>query len=88
MGTTTRVLPLVTFENPWLRVFGPGLDLKLPAQGPFAMDLRLRYMDIGYAPGDSAFLSGMQERRNSLWAGARLAWRTEIARPVFRVSAG
>jgi outer membrane protein len=75
----TRLLPLITFENRWVRVFGPGLEVKLPVQGPLSMDLRLRYQDTGYAASDSAFLAGMQERKNSLWAGARVAWRHEIA---------
>lgn len=70
-----QVLPLLLFENRWLRVAGPTLDLKLISHPEHAFGLRLRLADEGHAPKDSPYLAGMTERKPSLWLGAGGAWR-------------
>lgn len=67
----TRVLPAITFENRWVRLFGPGLELKLGQSGPVKFGLTADLPEDGYKPGDSAFLAGMAERKSGLWLGAR-----------------
>jgi len=75
----TRVLPVITFENRWVRFFGPSLELKLGQAGPAHFSLLATYSDNGYKPGDSTTLAGMAERKSGFWLGARAALPTEWA---------
>lgn len=75
----TKVLPMVSFENRYVRVLGPSLDLKLPSVGPVSLALRARYSDQGYKASDAAELQGMDERKGGLWLGARADWRLPFA---------
>lgn len=80
MGTSTTVIPLLSYENRWVRVAGPVLDVKLPLQGPVTVAMRARYaFEDGYEPGDAAMLSGMAERKSSVWLGANVLWRGSLA---------
>lgn len=75
-----EVIPLITYENQWVRVFGPSVEVKLPSAGPVAFKLNARYaLNEGYESSDSSFLSGMDERKASVWLGASASWRTDIA---------
>ncbi|CAN7277893.1 MipA/OmpV family protein [Acidovorax sp. Leaf78] len=69
-------LPLLTYENRWISVAGPGVDIKLPSVGPVGLRLRSRFGFEGYEAKDSPFLAGMQERKSSLWLGAAASWDT------------
>lgn len=75
VDTETRALPVLTYENSYVRLFGPSLDLKLPSAGPVSFALRARYSDQGYKASDAAELEGMAERKGGLWLGARADWR-------------
>lgn len=79
VGTRSRVLPVLQYENAMFRVFGPMVDLKLPNVGPAQLSLRAQYMDDGYKPSDSAFLAGMSERKGGFWLGLRSDWHTPVA---------
>ncbi|RCW68162.1 MipA/OmpV family protein [Pseudorhodoferax soli] len=70
-----RALPLLMFENRHVSLLGTRADLKLPAYGPVAFSLRARYAFDGYDAGDSPFLAGMAERKDSLWLGGSATWR-------------
>jgi MipA family protein len=72
----TRVLPIVTFENRWVRVFGPGLEVKLGRSGPLSYGLTVGYAGDGYEASDSPFLAGMDKRKAGAWVGGRLGLRT------------
>jgi outer membrane scaffolding protein for murein synthesis (MipA/OmpV family) len=72
-------IPLVTYENKWISIFGPGLDLKLPSAGPVSFRLRARYSMEGYEASDSPFLAGMDERKDGIWLGGAAVWRNDIA---------
>ncbi|MDH0864322.1 MipA/OmpV family protein [Mitsuaria sp. GD03876] len=72
----TQVLPLLVYENRWVRVAGPTLDLKLLGRESWTAGLRLRYAGDGYEADDSPFLQGMAERKSSFWLGGAAAWRT------------
>lgn len=79
IGTTTTAIPLLSFENRWIRFAGPTVDLKLPASGALSAAVRARYaFEDGYEPDDARILSGMDERKSSLWIGAATTWRHEI----------
>jgi MipA family protein len=75
----TEVWPLVTYENRWVRVFGPNLEWKLDRSGPFAFGLAASYADDGYEAKDAPVLAGMDERKNSFWLGGNVAMRTDLA---------
>lgn len=78
VGNELRVLPVLQFENAWVRVFGPLIDLKLHDAADTQLALRLRYADTGYKAKDSDFLDGMTERKNSVWLGAKGEWRNSV----------
>jgi outer membrane protein len=72
------VLPLPSYENRWVRLNVPSVDLKLLPDGPLDLALRLRYEGATYQASDSPALAGMQERKGGLWAGAVLRWRAGL----------
>lgn len=78
----TQALPVLFFENRYVRVMGLGVDLKLPDAGPVSFALRARYSGEGYAEDDSPLLAGMGSRHGGLWLGASTRWRNDVA-PVF-----
>jgi len=77
-------VPLLYFENRWVRVAGANAELKLlhkaftPTQAMTA-GLRLKYEDEGYEAKDSTHLSGMEERKGGFWGGVVATWRSPIA---------
>jgi MipA family protein len=78
-----RLLPLVLFENRYVRVRGPGVELKLPSLGLGGTDriefsLLGRYDGSGYEADDAPILAGMDKRRGGLWAGAKAEWKNEL----------
>jgi outer membrane protein len=78
-----RALPLISYENDDVRVFGPNVELKASSvdfgdgQG---VDLRLigKYDFSGYKAGDAPILTGMRERKSGFWAGGKVIWRTGL----------
>lgn len=72
-------IPMLGYENRWVSLAGPSLDLKLPSAGPVAFRLRARYAADGYEAEDSPHLVGMEERKASVWLGAAAIWRGEAA---------
>jgi len=79
-----RGVPLLHYENSWLRFSGLQADLKLPRhvfneQHSMTGGLRVRYEDEGYEPGDSLELAGMAERKGSAWAGVTASWHNPWA---------
>jgi outer membrane protein len=74
----TRALPLLTYENRWVRIAGPGIDLKLPSAGPVSFALRARYAFDGYEQDDAPILNGMAERKDSIWLGGAAKWHNDI----------
>jgi MipA family protein len=71
-------LPLIYFENQWVSLLGPTLDIKLPSAGPVTFALRMRYLGEGYKAGDSSYLAGMDKRKASLWAGIAATWQNDL----------
>lgn len=78
------VLPLLYYENRWLRFAGAGAEIKLlnyslAPQQELSGGLRLKYDGSGYEASDSPRLSGMQERKGGFWGGAGVTWRNPVA---------
>ena len=78
VDTETKVLPLLIYENPYVRLFGPNLDLKLPSAGPVSFALTAKYSDEGYEASDADELQGMAERKDGFWLGAKAKWRNPM----------
>ncbi|QAZ40356.1 hypothetical protein C1M51_13490 [Methylibium sp. Pch-M] len=75
----TVALPILLFENRWLSMAGPGIDLKFPSTAPLSFRLRARYeLGLGYEAVDAPALAGMAERKAGLWMGAAALWRTGV----------
>ena len=79
VGTDTKVVPMFMFENSYVRVFGPNLDLKLPSAGPVSFALTAKYDENGYKASDATELQGMAEREGGFWLGAKAKWDTPWA---------
>lgn len=71
--------PMLTYENKWVRVYGPGVDVKLGNTGAFSYALTARYSNPGYESSDSSYLDGMDDRKGSFWVGGRVNWKNEVA---------
>lgn len=83
----TRVIPLISFENEYVRVLGLGAELKLGSAGPVSFGIRARYaLGEGYESDDAAILNGMEERKPSFWLGGAVQWRTDYAKLTAEVS--
>lgn len=84
MERKTQVLPLLYFENRWVRVAGVNAELKLLRRGlgegqDVTAGLRLRYDNEGFDASDSARLAGMDDRKGGFWGGAIATWRNPVA---------
>lgn len=85
MDAKTRVLPMVVYENAWVSVALPSVDIKLGQAGPVSFRLRTRYGFDGYKPKDSDYFSGMERRKDSLWLGPVAAWNTGVGTVSFQL---
>ncbi|GAB4063564.1 MipA/OmpV family protein [Uliginosibacterium sediminicola] len=74
-----EVWPMLTYENRWLRVAGPGVDFKLGKSGSLSYALTASFSREGYKASDSSYLDGMDERKDGVWLGGRVTWIHEIA---------
>lgn len=80
----SEVLPLIYFENEYLRVFGPTAEIKLPGlelSDTQQLDFSLvgEYDFSGYDDDDARILDGMSDRKGGFWAGAKVEWRNDLA---------
>ena len=52
--------------------------LELGGRSSLSFGLRARYGLGGYKPDDAPVLSGMEERKGSIWLGAGLVWNAQL----------
>lgn len=85
MDRETTALPLLSFENQYVKLSGPNLELKLPGL-ELSGSQRLNFGVLtklfgggGYEASDSPALTGMAERESGVWAGAKVEWETDLA---------
>jgi outer membrane protein len=81
----TRALPMLSFENRYVKLSGPNLELKLPGL-ELGDSQRLNFGIVaklfgggGYEASDSPTLAGMAERESGVWAGAKVEWENDVA---------
>lgn len=75
----TEAVPVLSYENRWVKLFGPRLDVKLGSTGSVSYALTANYADDGYKSGDSPYLTNMADRKSSIWLGGRVTWANELA---------
>lgn len=81
----TKALPMLSFENQYVKLSGPNLELKLPGL-ELGNSQRLNFGVVanlfgggGYEASDSLALAGMAERKSGVWAGAKVEWENDLA---------
>lgn len=80
----TEVLPLIEFENKYIRLLGPALEVKLPGlaiSDTQRLNFRIaaRYAIFGgYEADDAPILVGMGERKDGFWAGPKIEWKNSL----------
>jgi outer membrane scaffolding protein for murein synthesis (MipA/OmpV family) len=75
------VIPLITYENAWIRIAGPGVEGKLGRVGDVSFGLKGVWgFREGYKSSDADILSGMEERKGGIWIGPSLSWKNPIAK--------
>ncbi len=80
VGNETNAIPLLGFQNRYVRLFGTTFDAKLPSAGPVDFSIRARYaLGDGYKSSDSSYLSGMDKREGGLWLGLATTWHSGVA---------
>jgi len=81
IGSKTTVLPLESFDNRYVRLFGNQFDIKLPSYGAFDFSLRTQItLNDGYKASDSPELNGMADRKSAIFVGGASTWHTDIAK--------
>lgn len=69
-----QLLPVLFYENRWIKLAGATLDVKLPSNDAITWGPRVKFTGEGYEDKDSPFLEGMTERKSSFWAGGAVSW--------------
>ncbi|GAB3351004.1 MipA/OmpV family protein [Lysobacter tyrosinilyticus] len=77
--TETYVLPFVSYESRWISASLPKFDIKLNSSETLSFRLRASVAGDGYDAKDSPALTGMKDRKFSLWAGGAVVWNTDFA---------
>ena len=81
MKNDTKVIPLLSYENQYVRYFGNTLDVKLPSAGDFDFSLRGKLpLGGGYKASDSAYFAGMADRKGAFDLGGAMTWRTSLGK--------
>lgn len=80
----TKAIPMIQFENKYVRVQGLGLEVKLPSlvlsdTQRLNVSLAGRQAMGGYEADDAPILAGMAERKSGLWVSAKAEWKTSLA---------
>jgi MipA family protein len=77
-------IPLIRFENRWVELMGPWLDIKLPGL-EFGTDQKLSFAARtqlfgfdGYKPSDAPILNGMAKRKNGIFSGPTFKWSNPV----------
>ncbi|MDQ8022094.1 MAG: MipA/OmpV family protein [Moraxellaceae bacterium] len=83
MDRDNMPLPFLEYENKYILLRGPSLEVKLPGltiseSQQFKFGLVLNYSMDGYKAGDAPVLRGMAERKGGIWAGAKAEWETSL----------
>lgn len=79
----TEAVPVLRFENEYVELSGLGLEVKLPGL-QLGERSRIKFGIVGeaelsgYQAKDAPILTGMGERKSTLWVGAKAKWENEL----------
>jgi outer membrane protein len=79
----TKAVPLIRYENEYVRLSGLEIGLKLPGLD-ISDSQKINFSIIakkggsGYEADDSDFLDGMSKRKDGFWAGAKMEWESDL----------
>lgn len=79
-----KLLPILSYENRYIRLAGPELAVKLPGY-QFSESNKVNFSIIGkydftdYKQSDAPILNGMADRDGGFWAGFKAEWQNSIA---------
>ncbi|MDR6981936.1 outer membrane protein [Rheinheimera pacifica] len=79
----TRVLPILSYENRYIRLAGPELAVKLPGY-QFSESNNINFSILGkydftdYKQSDAPILNGMEDRDGGFWAGFKAEWQNSL----------
>lgn len=79
-----KVLPILTYENRYIRLSGSELAFNLPSY-EFSDSNRLNFSIIakyeftGYEQDDADILNGMEDRDGGVWTGFKTEWQNRFA---------
>jgi len=79
----TRVLPILSYENRYIRLAGPELAVKLPGY-QFSESNNINFSILGkydftdYEQSDAPILNGMEDRDGGFWAGFKAEWQNSL----------
>lgn len=81
----TKALPMLSYENRYVKLSGPNAELKLPGV-QLSESQHLSFGVVAdlvggdsYKASDSPFLTGMAERKSSTWVGGKVEWENDVA---------
>jgi len=72
-------LPLLSYESERISATVPTFDVKLNSDASLSWRLRAHWSLEGYEAKDATVLTGMEERKSSLWVGGAVIWKTDFA---------
>jgi len=78
-------VPLIYFENRWVQLFGPFLDIKIPGikwseEQELSFAARVQLFGVnGYESDDAPILNGMAKRKSGIFAGPTAKWSNPLA---------
>lgn len=80
------VIPVLSHENKYIRLFGPSIDVKLPGfdisdSQQLDFSLTATYDFGGYDKDDirdTPILNGMDKRKGGFWAGTKAKWQNDL----------
>jgi outer membrane protein len=83
MERETKALPLIRFENEYVKVGGLGVQVKLPGielgeSNRIKFGLVGKFDMAGYKAKDAPIVAGMTERKSGFWAGAKAEWDNDL----------
>ena len=79
-----KVLPLLSYENRYVRIIGPEVAVKLPSyqlneSNSFKFNVIGKYDFTDYEQNDAPILNGMEDRDGGFWVGFRTEWQNPLA---------
>lgn len=81
IGHRTVAIPLVSYENRYVRLFGNAIDFKLISDTPYEVTFKTKIaLGEGFKASDSPYFTGMMDRKGTLDVGVTGSVKTQFAK--------